>query len=94
MTIYLLIAFSIFPVYGQRIVQLLSSKTIYESRKYKSIQDIPHIVLMGHVTHSAMFNFLNEYFHEDHDTDIKHCVVLSQERPDPETQMAIMEHKN
>lgn len=54
------------PEQSSKIYSLLSSKSKYERRKYKATENISHIVLIGHVTDSALFNFLIEYFHEDH----------------------------
>lgn len=58
--------FAAIPDYSAKIYTLLASKSIYERRKYKASENIPHIVLIGSVSDTAMFNFLIEYFHEDH----------------------------
>jgi hypothetical protein len=53
----------VIPQYSSKLVQLISSKSVYARRHYKSIDKIPHIVLIGSVSQIALFNFLEEYFH-------------------------------
>ena len=85
--------FATIPEQSGKIYTLLSSKSIYERRKYKSTENIPHIVMIGNVSDTAMFNFLVEYFHEDHSDLQRNCVIMLPHRPSPDTEMRLM-HKN
>lgn len=51
------------PNQSSKMVSLISSKSVYARRKYKSIDKVPHIVLLGTISQTALFNFLEEYFH-------------------------------
>jgi hypothetical protein len=70
-------------------ISLIGSKSVYARRKYKSIDKIPHIVLMGTISETALLNFLEEYFHNDHGLYNRHCVILTTSRPDPNTEMEV-----
>lgn len=93
MLIMLGFVFATIPEQSGKIYTLLSSKSIYERRKYKSTENIPHIVMIGNVSDTAMFNFLVEYFHEDHSDLQRNCVIMLPHRPSPDTEMRLM-HKN
>lgn len=69
---------------------IVSSKSIYARRRYKSIDKVPHIVILGSVSHIALFNFLEEYLHEDHGDFNRHCVLMQPCRPDPNIELALM----
>jgi hypothetical protein len=84
------VVFIAIPDQSSKIYTLLSSKSIYERRKYKATENIPHIVLIGHVSDSAMFNFLLEYFHEDHTDQQRNCVIMLPQRPSADTEMRLM----
>ena len=80
---FLGLTFATIPGKSSEIVRLLGSRSFYQNRDYKKVPSIPHIVLIGQVSQSALFNFLQEYFHEDHKDYLRHCVVLKDGTPDP-----------
>ena len=59
-----------------KMMSLISSKSMYLNRRYKSIEKVDHIVLIGSISQTALFNFLEEYFHPDHGNVNRHCVVM------------------
>jgi hypothetical protein len=78
------------PTHSSKLVSLISSKSVYARRRYKSIDKVPHIVLIGSVSYIALKNFLEEYFHSDHGSFIRHCVVMQEQRPDPNAEYEFM----
>lgn len=90
---FLTIVFTSIPDQSTKILNLISSRSKYERLKYKATEQIPHIVLIGHVTPSSMFNFLQEYFHEDHGDYQRNCVVMMPKPPDADTEMKLMHKK-
>lgn len=68
-----------------------SSKSIYARRVYKSIDKVPHVVILGSISQLALFNFLEEYLHEDHGEFQRHCVLIQPRRPDPSIELALMQ---
>ena len=78
------------PNQSSKMVSLISSKSVYARRKYKSIDKVPHIVLLGSISQTALFNFLGEYFHQDHGIYNRHCVILTTKRPDAVVEMDLM----
>lgn len=76
MIVLMAIIVSVIPNQSSKLVSLISSKSIYARRKYKSIDKVPHIVILGSVSSIALFNFLEEYLHEDHGNYNRHCVLM------------------
>ena len=66
---------------------------MYAGRTYKTIKGVPHIVLIGTVSQTSLINFLEEYFHKDHGEQLRHCVLMRPNRPDPNTEMILMKPK-
>lgn len=66
---------------------------MYARRRYKSIDKVPHVVIVGRVSQIALFNFLEEYLHEDHGDFTRHCVLMQPQRPDPSIELALMQPK-
>ncbi|CDW84459.1 cation channel family protein [Stylonychia lemnae] len=83
----------VIPSQSSKMIQLISSKSVYARRQYKSIDKIPHIVLIGSVSQITLFNFLEEYFHQDHGQHGRHCVIMMPQRPDPTFEMELMQSK-
>ena len=56
---------------------------MYSSFKYKVLNKVPHVLLIGAVSEVTARNFFTEFFHTDHGTDqTRHCVILKNQRPD------------
>ena len=72
---------------------MINSKSKYAKLEYSKLKDVPHVILIGSVTYSSLNNFLDEYLHEDHETDenrVRHCILLMPHRPDPATELLMM----
>lgn len=52
---------------------------------------VPHIVLIGDISHSALVDFLNEYFNKDHGDHKRHCVILQNCIPSIDIQTSIQD---
>jgi hypothetical protein len=74
---FLAIVVTVIPNQSQKMVSLISSKSVYARRNYKSIDRVPHIVILGYISQIALFNFLEEYLHQDHGIFNRHCVVMA-----------------
>ena len=66
-----------------QIMNNISAKSIYMTRKYSHIENVKHIVLLGVMSQTTMKNFFTEYFHEDHGDFVRHCIVMMNKRPSP-----------
>lgn len=64
------------------IIGLLSGNSIYSKLAYSEVEAISHIIITGSVTTVQLTDLLVEFFHEDHGTFPRHCVILSNTRPD------------
>lgn len=78
-----IVAILIIPAKTSQLVTLLSSKSMYARRKYKMVQETPHIVITGTVSTIAAADFFQEFFHEDHGDQPRHACILLPHRPDP-----------
>lgn len=76
MIVIMIIIVAVIPNQSSKLVSLISTKSIYARKKYKSIDKVPHIVILGSVSSIALFNFLDEYLHEDHGNYNRHCVLM------------------
>lgn len=90
MIVVMAIVVVVIPNQSSKLVGLISSKSIYARRKYKSIDKVPHIVILGSVSSISLFNFLKEYLHEDHGDFSRHCVLMQPCRPEPSIELALM----
>lgn len=72
----MIIVVVVIPNSSSKMVSLISSKSAYARRRYKSIDSVPHIVIIGTVSQTALRNFLEEYFHLDHGSFSRHCIIM------------------
>lgn len=79
----IIVALLVIPAKSSQLVTLLSSKSMYARRRYKLVQETPHIVITGTVSNIAAADFFQEFFHEDHGDQPRHAVILLPYRPDP-----------
>lgn len=91
MIVIMAIVVAVIPNQSSKLVGLISSKSIYARRKYKSIEKVPHIVILGSVTSISLFNFLKEYLHEDHGDFNRHCVIMQPKRPEASIELTLMQ---
>jgi hypothetical protein len=82
--IMVLIAFAILfiPAQSADLIRLMSSKSYYARRSYKTSNTTPFIVILGSISSIAVENFFKELFHQDHGTQKKHAILLVPHRPD------------
>lgn len=79
------------PEKSGELMRLYSMKSKYARDVYQANKSIPHIVLLGTVSQTALRNFLEELFNEDHfDTSGGgnqniHCVLMQPGKPEAET---------
>lgn len=67
------------PDQCSKLITLVNSKSVYAMNSYKKIDKVDYIVLIGNVQPSSLSNFLDEYFHKDHnenDDVTRHCVLM------------------
>jgi len=93
--IFLVIVVTSVPDQCQRLVHLINSKSVYARHKYKKIDKVPFIVLIGTVSPNSLTNFLEEYFHADHGEDItRHCVLMQPYGPEKNPDLHLILNKS
>lgn len=83
----------VLPQQVSRFSTLINSKSKYAKLEYSKLKDVPHVILIGSVTLSSLNNFLEEFLHEDHESGVRHCILLMPHRPDPATELLMMRPK-
>jgi len=83
------------PDQCSRLINLVNSKSVYAMNTYKKIDKVDYIVLIGNVQPSSLTNFLDEYFHKDHnesDDVTRQCVLMQPFGPEkvPELHQILM----
>lgn len=76
---FIAIILVVVPDQCSRLINLVNSKSVYAMNSYKKIDKVDFIVLIGSVSASSLSNFLDEYFHKDHnenDDVTRHCVLM------------------
>lgn len=79
------------PKQTNELLRLLAMQSVYLRKEYYKNPEIPHVVLTGEVKLSALNNFCDELFHEDHGTQEKHLVIV--QNKDPLSEMEIFLNK-
>lgn len=90
-TTILLLAFVVYfiPNQSSKMMQLLGTRSLKSIGYYKNSDKIPFVLLIGSVYPTALFNFLNEYFHDDHGDEQRHCVIMVDKRLDQLTEQEL-----
>jgi hypothetical protein len=65
-------------------IMLFSGKSAYSRVSYSIVDKIQHLIITGSITTGAIEDFLREFFHPDHGTNPKHCVIMSTQNPENE----------
>ena len=82
LTFYLLVCLIVLPTQAGKLVKLFTEKSPWALAVFEKIsQDVPHLIIMGQISGSNLKNFLDEFFHEDHEGTKKQCVVVQNRRP-------------
>lgn len=67
----------VLPASAGKLMNLVSAKSPWARAKFEKVnRHIPHLVIMGQISKSNLKNFLDEFFHEDHEGTKKQCVVV------------------
>ena len=68
LTVYLLVCLFVLPTQAGKLMKLFTAKSPWARAKFEKIgKDVPHLILMGAISESNLKNFLDEFFHEDHE---------------------------
>ena len=70
-----------------QLLTLLENTSIYSREIYKSNQEIPHLVICGHVSVDAMISFCDELFHMDHGQTEKNVIIIDPAMPSQEMRL-------
>lgn len=87
------ISIVIIPAKSSELISILSNKSIYSRISYKRVDSTEFIVLCGSLGTSSVVNFLSEFFHEDHGSSQRHCIILSPNRPDNDMENLLRDTK-
>ena len=80
----ILVSLVTIPTKSGELIALLAKKSPYSREIYNKTKESEHIVITGTLTETAIFDFLNEFFHEDHGISLNHAVILQNHKPSPE----------
>ena len=79
---FLMTCLVVLPASAGELMTLFSAKSPYARARFEKVgKDVPHLVIMGQISPSNLKNFLDEFFHEDHEGTKKQCVVVQNCRP-------------
>lgn len=82
LTLFLLCCLVVLPAQAGKLMTLFAAKSPWARAKFEKVgKDVPHIVIMGQISPSNLKNFLDEFFHEDHEGSKKQCIVVQNCRP-------------
>ena len=80
--LFLVVAMIVLPAQAGKLMSLFAAKSPWARAKFEKIsKDVPHLIILGQVCPSNLKNFLDEFFHEDHEGSKKQCVVIQNCRP-------------
>lgn len=58
-------------------MSLFAAKSTWARAKFEKMnKNIPHLIIMGQIGSTNLKNFLDEFFHPDHDDGKRYCVVV------------------
>lgn len=57
--------------------------------RYKTTEQVKHIIVTGAVSNASAYDFFNEFFHEDHGGQSRHGVLLLPHPPDSQMESMI-----
>jgi len=77
----IILALYLIPKQTNELIKLMSITSVYARASYKANNEVPHIVICGHVSVDALKNFCYELFHQDHGTQDKNAVIIQNNLP-------------
>ena len=77
----IILALYLIPRQTNELIKLMSITSVYARASYKANNEVPHIVICGHVSVDALKNFCYELFHPDHGTQDKNAVIIQNNLP-------------
>ena len=77
LTLFLLCCLVVLPAQAGKLMTLFAAKSPWARAKFEKVgKEVPHLVIMGQLSPSNLKNFLDEFFHEDHEGSKKQCIVV------------------
>lgn len=78
------------PDMTNQLLEKMASQSIYARTRYVAKTGrAQHVLICGDIQHSSLLEFFQELFHEDHEMDNLHAVVLHPGLPNAEMQMIL-----
>ena len=69
------------PQQIDKLLTLSNNQTIYQRKHYIFTENVPFVVLIGHIQLESLKSFCQEYFHKDHGTNLRQLVILMNTPP-------------
>ena len=79
--VLIIIVIVVIPKQTNELIRLMGMQSVYARDVYKWNPEVPHIIICGNVEVSALKNFCNELFHQDHGNQDKNAVILKSQIP-------------
>ena len=82
LTFFLLCCLVILPTSASKLMSLFAAKSTWARAKFEKMnKNVPHLVIMGQISSTNLKNFLDEFYHKDHEGLKKNCVIVQNYRP-------------
>ena len=63
-------------------MSLFAAKSTWARAKFEKMnKNVPHLVIMGQISSTNLKNFLDEFYHKDHEGLKKNCIIVQNYRP-------------
>ena len=82
------------PEQTSELINLSNAQSIYERKKYLSIQGISFVVLLGDIELESLKGFTKEYFDKEQGSLFKHIVILMNKLPDRNLEIFLNKEEN
>jgi len=82
------------PKQTNDLIVLMSAKSEYARKKYTASKDVVHVILTGEISLESLKSFCKEFFHQDHGSQYRHVVIISNKHPSKEMEQFLNEKGN